>query len=141
MKTVKFSKAQAITSGYKCYTYGVTNFKAAVLFYNALFKTLNFISDEIDGVKSYCFKDLQIYFEIKLSIPTRTRRYYKSRSLSSDPISIRVNSKEQVDSMYSSISKFDIIDQRQPRYYSHGKRDQYALYFSDLEGFPVEIFY
>ncbi len=140
MKIAKFSKAEAITSGYKCYTYGVTNFDTAVGFYNTLFETLNFISHELEGVKTYCFKDLHVYFELRMAIPTRTRRYYKSKSLNSDPISIRVNSKEQVDVIYESLSKFDVIDHRQPRYYDLEGKEYYALYFNDIEGFPVEIF-
>ncbi len=141
MRTAKFSKTEALTRGFKCYSYGVTDFEAAVLFYNSLFKTLNFISHEIDGVKSYCFKELGVYFELKSATPTRTRRYYKSKSVNSDPLSIQVDSKEQVDTMYTAISFFDLVDHRRPKHYSFDGREMYALYFNDIEGFSVEIFY
>ncbi len=141
MRTMNFSKAKAITSGYKCYSYGVTNFNAAVCFYNTLFKSLNFISNEMEDLKIYCFQDLEVYFELRKAIPTRTRRYYKSKSLSSNPISIRVKSKEQVDTIYNQLVHFDNLDQRQPRYYNYGQDERYILYFNDLEGFPVEIFH
>ncbi|MEZ5003642.1 MAG: VOC family protein [Chitinophagales bacterium] len=120
----------------------VKDFEKSSGFYDVLAEALNFQANYIhEGdwgiMKSY--RNGEHNFWIRYDKEAISNDFVRNVGL--DHLAFRVESKDEVDVIYSTLLEKEVLITRAPRNYPEYADQYYAFYFRDPDGIPLEIYF